>query len=132
MLLSAPPPTRTTCIYRRVKNWTLPRLLPDRLSDLAVAAVLGMLPGPFFRNANAGAPASAAPAAGEKEKASASAAAAAADAAADADADAAAKESSSSEQQLQQQQLFSARCAVAAAAFVAAMISFAWRVAAAP
>jgi len=130
LLLSAPPPTRTTCVYRRVKNWTLPRLLPDRLSDLAVAAVLGMLPGPFFRNANAGAPASAAPAAGEKEKASASAAAAAADAAADAAA--AAKESSSSEQQLQQQQLFSARCAVAAAAFVAAMISFAWRVAAAP
>ena len=105
------PPTRTTCVYKRVKNWTLPHLLPDRLSDLIVAALLGMLPGPFFRNA-----ALAAAAAAGKEKTSAAVVVSGGG-------------GGNNKSSKQQGRLFT-RHAVAALAFIAAIFSFAWRAAA--
>jgi len=111
-LFSFPPPTRTTCVFRRIKNWTLPHLLPDRASDLIVAALLGMLPGPFFRNAEEE------KGKGEEGKKVVAPAVVASE-----------KKKQKSSTKKRNSSLAFARRAVAAVAFVSAVASFAWRVA---
>jgi NAD(P)-dependent dehydrogenase (short-subunit alcohol dehydrogenase family) len=43
-LTKARPPTRIAVVPQRFKNWTLPRLLPDRALDKFVAKLIGLVP----------------------------------------------------------------------------------------
>ena len=43
-LTSASPKTRYAVVPDKLKNWTIPRLLPDRMLDNALGKMLGLLP----------------------------------------------------------------------------------------
>ena len=43
-LTQANPPSRIAVVPQRLKNWTVPRLLPDRALDKFIAKLLGLSP----------------------------------------------------------------------------------------